>query len=109
MNHQAIFNLYPSVVSVDDTAGAMDAAGNNVTIDQSAVDTEVARLINVYALADMRTKRDRLLSESDWTQNRDVTLSNDSDWATYRQALRDLPSGKTTKAHVDAATWPTKP
>jgi len=109
MNHQAIFNLYPNVVTVDDTAGAMDAAGNNVTINQSAVDTEVARLINVYALADMRTKRDRLLSESDWTQNRDVTLSNDSDWATYRQALRDLPSGKTTKAHVDAATWPTKP
>ena len=109
MNHQAIYNLYSNVVSIDDTAGAMDAAGNNVTIDQSAVDTEVARLINVNAVTDMRTKRDRLLSESDWTQNRDVTLSNDSDWATYRQALRDLPSGKTTKAHVDAATWPTKP
>ena len=76
---------------------------------QSEIDAEAARLINVNALADMRTKRDRLLSESDWTQNRDVTLSNDSDWQTYRQALRDLPSGKTTKAHVDAATWPTKP
>ena len=73
------------------------------------LEAEVARLQTEYALADMRTKRDRLLSESDWTQNRDVTLSNDSDWATYRQALRDLPSGKTTKAHVDAATWPTKP
>ena len=61
------------------------------------------------ALAGMRSERDRLLAETDWTQNRDVTLSNDSDWTTYRQALRDLPSGKTTKAHVDGATWPTKP
>ena len=65
--------------------------------------------INADALANMRAKRDNLLAESDWTQSRDVTLSNDSDWTTYRQALRDLPAGKTTKAHVDAATWPTKP
>lgn len=108
MNHQAIYNTHPSVVSVLDNK-CFDAAGEEVTLKQSAVDTEASRLINVNALADMRTKRDRLLSESDWTQNRDVTLSNDSDWATYRQALRDLPSGKTTKAHVDAATWPTKP
>jgi|TARA_R110001583_G_scaffold161392_1_gene313530 hypothetical protein len=61
------------------------------------------------ALTGMRLERDRRLSESDWTQGRDVTLTNDSDWQTYRQALRDLPSGKTTKAHVDGATWPTKP
>ena len=109
MNHEAIYNTHASVVRIDDTLGAFDAAGNKVTIDQSAVDTEVARLTNVNALADMRTKRDRLLTESDWTQSRDVTLSDDNDWKTYRQALRDLPSGKTTKAHVDAATWPTKP
>jgi len=109
MNHEAIYNTHASVVRIDDTDGCFDAAGNKVTINQSAVDTEVARLINVNALADMRTKRDRLLTESDWTQNRDVTLSDDDDWKTYRQALRDLPSGKTTKAHVDAATWPTKP
>ena len=37
MNHQAIYNLYPNVVSVDDTAGAMDANGNSVTIDMDAV------------------------------------------------------------------------
>ena len=83
--------------------------GNKDKPSETAIAEEVARLTNVNALADMRTKRDRLLSESDWTQSRDVTLSDDNDWKTYRQALRDLPSGKTTKAHVDAATWPTKP
>jgi hypothetical protein len=44
MNHQAIYNTHPTVVSVDDTAGAMDAQGNPVAIDQSAYDAEVARL-----------------------------------------------------------------
>ncbi|MDG1314964.1 MAG: hypothetical protein P8P29_05505 [Flavobacteriaceae bacterium] len=44
MNHQAIFNLYPNVVSVDDTAGAMDKDGNQVPIVQSDYETEVARL-----------------------------------------------------------------
>ena len=30
-------------------------------------------------------ERNLRLQESDWTQNRDVTLSNDADWKTYRQ------------------------
>jgi hypothetical protein len=37
MNHQAIYALYPSVVSVDDGAGASDAQGNKVVIDEAAV------------------------------------------------------------------------
>ena len=37
MNHKAIYALYPNVVSIDDTAGAFDANGNQVTIDESAV------------------------------------------------------------------------
>ena len=59
------------------------------------------------ALAGMRRDRDRLIAETDFYALSDVTMS--SDMTTYRQALRDLPSGKTTKAQVDGATWPTKP
>jgi len=44
MNHQAIYNTHPTVVSIDDGKGAMDANGNPVAIDQSLVDTETARL-----------------------------------------------------------------
>ena len=62
---------------------------------------------NDRALASMRQDRNRLLAETDFYALSDVTMS--SDMTTYRQALRDLPSGKTTKAHVDGATWPTKP
>jgi hypothetical protein len=41
MNHTAIYALYPQVVTVDDGAGAFDADGNQVTIDQDAVDAWV--------------------------------------------------------------------
>jgi hypothetical protein len=37
MNHNAIYALYPNVVCVDDTAGAMDKDGNKVEIDMTAV------------------------------------------------------------------------
>ena len=48
MNHQAIYNTHPNVVSIDDGEGAKDADGNPVAIDQSLVDTEVARLQAEY-------------------------------------------------------------
>ena len=44
MNHQAIYNTHPNVVSIDDGEGAKDANGNSVAIDQSLVDAEAARL-----------------------------------------------------------------
>ena len=37
MNHQAIYALYPQVVTVDDGTGASDAQGNSVAIDLATV------------------------------------------------------------------------
>ena len=54
----------------------------------------------------LRQRRDALLMACDWTQSRDVTLTNDSDWQTYRQTLRDLPANT---ADPKTPTWPTKP
>ena len=41
LNHKAIYALYPSVVSIDDTEGAFDANGNKVEIDLKAVNAWV--------------------------------------------------------------------
>ena len=59
------------------------------------------------ALADLRSRRNALLAETDFYGNSDVTMSDDM--KTYRQALRDLPSGKDTVEKCENATWPTKP
>ena len=57
-------------------------------------------------MATLRAARNVKLAETDWTQSRDVTLSNDVDWKTYRQELRDIT--KTYKSLEDVK-WPTAP
>ena len=59
------------------------------------------------AIADLRQKRTRLLSATDFYALSDVTMSEAM--TTYRQALRDLPSGKDTVSKCENATWPDKP
>lgn len=44
MRHEAIYSLYPNVVSIDDGAGAFDAESNPVQIDEEAVAAEIERL-----------------------------------------------------------------
>ena len=59
------------------------------------------------AQADLRSRRNRLLAETDFYALSDVTMSDDM--KTYRQELRDLPSGKDTVEKCNNATFPTKP
>ena len=58
----------------------------------------------IRAMAALREQRNRLLTETDWTANSDVTMS--PEMATYRKALRDLPANT---ADVFNPVYPTKP
>ena len=59
------------------------------------------------AIADMRSKRNRLLADTDFYALSDVTMADNM--KTYRQALRDLPSGLDTLEKVNNKAYPTKP
>ena len=59
------------------------------------------------AIANLRLKRNRLLVATDFYALSDVTMSDDME--TYRQELRNLPSGLFTVEDVNTVTWPTKP
>jgi hypothetical protein len=59
------------------------------------------------ALDNLRTKRNKLLAETDYLALSDNTLS--ANMSTYRQALRDITNGLTTIEQVNNVTWPTKP
>ena len=48
MNHQAIINTHPNIVTIDDTEGCFDADGNSVTLDESLVTAEITRLQAEY-------------------------------------------------------------
>ena len=58
-------------------------------------------------MAELRSKRDALLAETDWMANSDVTMSDA--WTTYRQALRDITSQTPSDDALSNITFPTKP
>lgn len=55
----------------------------------------------------IRMERNKLLTETDWTQLSDVSLSPEkmNEWKTYRQRLRDITDFETP----DSVIWPIKP
>jgi len=56
---------------------------------------------------EVRSERNRLLTECDWTQMNDTPISGSklTEWQTYRQSLRDI----TTQSNPFEISWPTKP
>ena len=101
----AIKIVHPTAITFrgDD---AWDDDGNQITIDESAVTTKIAEIEAAQPLNEVRMIRNAKLAETDWTQSRDVTLTNDAAWQTYRQALRDITD---TYTSLDDVVWPEKP
>lgn len=59
----------------------------------------------------IRARRSHLLAACDWTQSVDSPLSDakKAEWATYRQALRDLTSEFPEVQSAADVVWPTEP
>ena len=59
----------------------------------------------------VRQERDLRLRNCDGTQLADTALtdSKTAEWATYRQALRDVPANNTSASNFEGVTWPTEP
>ena len=96
----------------EDQTLTYDVSTDTVKVEDKIDEKPVATIEELDAVQleidkqELRNRRNILLIESDWTQNRDVVLSNDTDWKTYRQALRDLPAN--TRDWTNPP-WPTKP
>jgi hypothetical protein len=58
-------------------------------------------------MAELRSQRDILLTETDYMALGDVTLSDA--WKTYRQALRDITDTTPSDDALSNITFPTKP
>ena len=103
------FDVHPSYTWVDNVPENIEKGwhydGTNFSDPDKETDEEKFNLI----LKRFRARRNGLLTESDWTQAKDVNLSNANEWTTYRQNLRDITKGLNTLADVEALTWPTKP
>jgi len=76
-------------------------------IEKSDIQAQLPNAEFQHSLELLRNKRNELLAETDHLALSDQTLSDDM--KTYRQELRDITNGLTTKDEVDAVTFPTKP
>lgn len=55
---------------------------------------------------EVRSDRNALLENSDWSQASDIPSDIKNKWTSYRQNLRDLPA---QSGFPNSVTWPTKP
>lgn len=82
---------------------------DNVTIKNIKVNPDgTITTDNNYLYDEIRTKRNQLLMSSDWTHMTDspLPLNKKTEWALYRQQLRDLPS---VTQDPDNPSWPIPP
>jgi hypothetical protein len=91
MNHQAIYNLYPNVVSIDDGAGPMDKDGNLVPIVQSDYEAEIARLQAEYD--SQAYARARAKSYPSWQEQMDMMYHDQTEgsrtWLDAIEAVKE--------------------
>ena len=75
---------------------------------KEVVEAKLQELIDAQPLKDLRAERDRRLATTDWVVIRATSTSTPvpEAWATYMQALRDLPA--TTEDPKDPE-WPAVP
>ncbi len=81
----------------------------------SQINAKITELEAAEPMRLLRKERDRLLKETDWTQGYDVPVGIKTNYTTYRQKLRDLPSTSTpiidtsSPMGITSVTWPSKP
>ena len=106
--------MFRKVTGADSNGSAIESdKPSDFGTTWKAVSDKKTELVNSEPMRLLRVERNRLLAETDWMANSDVTLADN--WKTYRQALRDLPSGASPKLSSDGSldmssvTFPTKP
>ena len=105
------------ILDGDTSAGLKWLDETQITPTEDEINAKIVELETAEPARQVREIRDKLLAESDWTQNRDVVLLNDITWKRYRQDLRDLPASASFTPKLDSngnldmssVTWPLKP
>ena len=100
LDHEAIYKAYAgTVVSIDDSAGAFDASGNSVSLDQSKINSARATLDAEAAAVKYKTDRTRngstiyasIGDQLDMLYKDIVagTVTTSGTWATHIKAVKD--------------------
>ena len=106
---EAILKINPNAdVSVDnEDINKITWHNGTAEISKSDIEAQFPAVELDIAMADLRSKRNAKLAETDFHGMSDRTMS--AEMATYRQELRDLTNGVTTVEQANAVVFPTKP
>ena len=102
---------------VDDSVDNITWLEGTTPIAKSDIETKMTALDTSNKMEALRVDRNILLAACDWTQVVDspLTSTKKTEWATYRQQLRDLPTSANPtiddngRLNQSSVTWPTKP
>ena len=89
-------NVFPNLIDAA-VGGSAGDTWNGTAIVKKPRDVEAEKV-------SVRNQRDSLIAATDWTQLPDVPQAIKSQWALYRQALRDVPQQAGFPFNV---VWPT--
>ena len=108
-----------SIAVIGDTYEGIDWSETNSQTKptKEEVTAKLNELNNSEPFKLLREERNKLISDTDWTQLKDIDLDiiRERNWKNYRQALRDLPSKSNPKLDsfgkldMSSITWPVKP
>jgi len=91
----------------EDDINTIEWLNGTTSISKTDIEAQFPAVELDNAMADLRSKRNQLLIDTDFHALSDNTMS--SDMTTYRQELRDLTNGITTVEQANAVVFPTKP
>ena len=93
------------------TIHSWDNGQEIVDIDDNPITSEEYRynffeMMRQDHLEMIRKERNRIISETDWSQLDDIDSVTKEKWKTYRQELRDITNHYD---HINNVIWPTPP
>ena len=115
-NEDEFNSMFRKVTGADSNGSAIESADpKDWGTTWEKVSAEQKKLTDAEPMRLLREERNRLLAESDWMANSDVTMSDE--WKTYRQQLRDFPASPKINPqlkddgslNMTSVSWPTKP
>ena len=106
---EAILKINPNAeVSVGgDDINQITWHNGTTPISKADIEAQFPAVELDIAMADLRSKRNQLLQDTDFHGMSDNTMS--AEMTTYRQELRDITEGITTVEQANAVVFPTKP
>jgi len=107
-----IYDLVSKYVLSADPQAVVRSLDGVIEITSSVVSSTVEDLKPQLAVLKLRHQRNQLLQQSDWRMVADYPGSNQTEWQTYRQALRDITTQSPSldsDGNLTGITWPTPP